>query len=328
MIRFLKGKQILVIVAISILIISFWIVQFLWRDVNYIEQSQTDSILLFKAFNLNSFSVSNQILSVFVAFTLLCLLSVSLIKAYNEFTFINHRNYLPALILALIVIPYQPFLQFQAAYIGSIFMLLALFRIFSSYSKTIVYSNFFDAGFLFSIGSLFYYDLVFISSIVFISILVYKIFNWRNWSVAILGLVSPYIFLYGIYYFVYGQINGLSELIKSQFAFEPTLIKTLPFSYFCFIVLISVLFIVSVIFHFRQTHVKINTRNSNTLLLWNCLIIIALWVFHIASQNLIILYSVPVSVFISNFLTETKRIVIATIVFSVMLICALLVTFV
>ena len=65
--------------------------------------------------------------------------------------------------------------------------------------------NFFDAGILIGIGSLFYANLIWFGLLVIIGIALLRTGNIKEIAISFIGLLTPYIMTFGIYY-VLGKI--------------------------------------------------------------------------------------------------------------------------
>ena len=65
--------------------------------------------------------------------------------------------------------------------------------------------NFFDAGILIGIGSLFYANLIWFGLLLIIGIAILRTGNIKEIAISVIGLVTPYVMTFGIYY-VWGKI--------------------------------------------------------------------------------------------------------------------------
>ncbi len=75
------------------------------------------------------------------------------------------------------------------------FMILILYHLLISYNKPEHLDRLFGAGFFTSIASLFYLPFLFWFFFVIISFLIFRAGNWRAWMAAVIGLVTPFIYL-------------------------------------------------------------------------------------------------------------------------------------
>jgi hypothetical protein len=86
------------------------------------------------------------------------------------------------------------------------FMVLILYHLLISYNKPEHLDRIFAAGFFTSIASLFYLPFLLWFFFVIISFLVFRAGNWRAWLAAVIGLITPFIYL-AVWYFWYDELN-------------------------------------------------------------------------------------------------------------------------
>jgi hypothetical protein len=74
------------------------------------------------------------------------------------------------------------------------------FRILSTYKTERISLHFLDAGLLISLASLFFLPAIVFFLFLLAALILLRPFIWREWTYAVLGLISPYLFLASVYY--------------------------------------------------------------------------------------------------------------------------------
>ena len=92
--------------------------------------------------------------------------------------------------------------------------MLAIMRIMDGYRIQGIAYNFFDAGILISTGSLFYANLIWFGLLVIIGIALLRTGNIKEIAISVLGLVTPYILTFGIYYVLGKDLKNYLSLIE------------------------------------------------------------------------------------------------------------------
>ena len=263
-----------------------------------------------------------------VLISFILVLSVSIILVYfnSKVFFISERTFLPALFYIFLCAAMPEVQTLNPAIFASVFLLFALIRIIDSYRKTEIAYNFFDAAILISIGSLFYANLLWMGLIVFLGIALLRTVSFTELLISIMGLITPYIILYGIYYVLGKDLKLLNSLITSNLFGEAgdsysTRIIIATLIMFGVNVLLAFFHLITV-FNAK----KIKSRKTFSLLMW--IFVIALFSFVFVpsvSGEMIYLIAIPASYFITHYYVFMKKKIIPEILFSVILILVILV---
>ncbi|MCX6268371.1 MAG: DUF6427 family protein, partial [Bacteroidetes bacterium] len=84
------------------------------------------------------------------------------------------------------------------------FMILILHNLLISYNKPEHLDRIFAAGFFTAVASMFYLPFILWFVFVIISFLIFRAGNWRAWMAAIIGLITPFLYL-GVWYFWHNE---------------------------------------------------------------------------------------------------------------------------
>lgn len=153
----------------------------------------------------------------FLSSILLFLAALVFNQFFTDSKFIERQSYLPAYSYILIGSYFPEFLQLQPMLVGNIIFLLALSQLFSAYNPGSAFKAIYNSGFLIALAALFYYPFLLVVTAVFLILLIIRGFIWREWLLALLGVLSPFYFV-ASYYYISGQfLTGMHfELIPKM----------------------------------------------------------------------------------------------------------------
>ena len=157
-----------------------------------------------------------------LSFIVLTILLFLLVNFNTSVFFLGERTFFPAVIYIMFSAVLPPLQVMNPVLPSAPFLILALKRIMGSYRKPGTAFNFFDAALLIGTGSLFYANLVWFGLLVFIGIALLRTGNVVEIFTSIIGLLTPYIMIFGIYY-VLGRDTGelWTDIRENLFAESP-----------------------------------------------------------------------------------------------------------
>ena len=221
-----------------------------------------------------------------IIFTLLSvsLMAFLLVNLNTYLFFINERTFLPGLIYILLSGLFPQYQLLNPALFAGMFLMLAIRRIMEAYRITGTAYNFFDAGILIGIGSLFYANLIWFGLIVIIGIAILRTMNVKEIAISVIGLVTPFIMTFGIYYITGKDLKELWSLLDYNLfsktaTFEFSRLTVAVLSFLGLIILMSLGFLVMV-----MNRKKIKSRKTFYLLLW--ILLISLSIFFILAYSI------------------------------------------
>lgn len=269
---------------------------------------------------------NNHFLGVVFAFSMVSLIAFLLVNFNTTIFFINERTFLPALIYILFSGLFPEYQLLNPVLPASVFLMVAIIRIMDSYRKQGTSYNFFDAGILISTGSLFYANLIWFGLLVIIGIAILRTGNVKEISVSILGLITPYLLTFGLYYVIGKNLESLLSLVYNNFfgKSEDYLFSRLTIVVLIFIgitILVSISYLIMV-----MNSKKIKSRKTFSLLIWAFLISAGVYtVLPSASVEIVWLTGIPVSYFLTHYFVFVKKKIVPEIFFSVLFILILLI---
>ncbi len=243
---------------------------------------------------------------------------VFLITWFNTSVFfINERTFLPALFFILICGLYPECRVMNPVLPGALFLMLALIRIMNTYRISGTAFNFFDAGILISAGSLFYMNLIWFWLLVIIGIALLRTWNLKETAISVLGLITPYILILGLYYVLGKDIGAYLADIRINLFGET---QGYDFSRLTIIVLIlwALVFLVCLSFLVMKMNTKkIKSRKTFFLLLWSLVVASAIYfLLPSASVETIYLTGIPACYIMAHYFVFARKKLMPEIMFS------------
>ena len=143
------------------------------------------------------FYTGNSIWPVLTGFLLVLFNGLILSLLSYEFQFLQHRTFLPGILYVSIVSSFPSLQTFHPVYPATLFVLLSVYYIFSTYHRKNEISSTFNASFVLSIGALFYMPVLTLLPLIWISIFVLqKSDNWRLLVIPLIGISLPCLLLW------------------------------------------------------------------------------------------------------------------------------------
>ncbi len=315
LLRFFKGTGPGVIFVIAVSFIALWISAFLDPQMPGQAIYETRPMPLYGIIRL---LIGNHPFAGVIFSFLIVSVMVFLLTYFNTSVFfINERTFLPAFIYVLFSAIFPKCQVLNPILPAALFLMLAMIRIMETYRKPGTAFNFFDAGILISIGSLFYINVIWFGLLVIIGIALLRTGNIKEIAISVLGLVTPYLLVIGLYY-VLGRDIGIFLSDITNNLFEKS--TGYDFSRLTIIVLIlsGLIFLVSIVFLMMQMNSKkIKSRKTFFLLLWALFISLASY-FSLPSVSIEIIWitGIPASYILANYFVFVRKKILPEILFS------------
>lgn len=217
-------------------------------------------------------------------------------------------NFLPAAIYLLLMSSSRSFLSFHPLLFANFFLLLAIRSLLKMHKKETAFAEAFDGGFYIAIASLFYLPALLFFPFLGLSFLIMRPFIWREWIIALFGLVVPYLFT-AVYYFWIGDLFYLWDN-RLQFTFEGKIQNmNIPSSNILFVVMFCILIGLGLLVLFSTVaNLSLKARSTTHILFW--FLVFSAGII-IASPEYKAPYTaflfIPAAVIIGNFLLQIKK---------------------
>jgi hypothetical protein len=241
-----------------------------------------------------------------VVFILVVLFAFYIKDIFTRHQLNHHLNFLPSLLFIALFNFTQPF-QYQLIAILNLFLIAFTYSyLLQSFEDHNPNNNYFGAAILISLSSFLGYGNVFMITLVWISFFVFQNYNWRYLPITLIGLVTPYIFLFS-YLFWYDFLF----LAESEWKFIVSSFLTLniPKDLFYLIIfgLLSLFLLLSLMKIIPETAGKIiSIRKKTSLTLW--FLFIGLIAFFLGGQSSgSQLYLIPLVGVVGYYLRTIKK---------------------
>ncbi len=214
LISFFKSSYLLQYGLLVVLAVLLWIGAF----IHPVIQEFNVNTYLNPAFSLiSSFSIPGNLMAVIIAFILnlfiAFVLNYSLIK--NELAPTN--SLIPALIYIVISAVSIRIMGPNPVLFSTLLLIIAFHNLLGIYSEEDAFDKVFNAGFFIGLASAFYFPTIFFFMFIWITFVVYRIQNWREWVIAFLGLITPFMFIF-TWFFLIDELVFLLLSYQEYFA--------------------------------------------------------------------------------------------------------------
>ena len=313
-----------VIILIFIITLALWISAFLNPQSLSSVHYNTNPMPLYGI--LQNALGSGPVFGILFSLSLVLLIAFLLVNFNTSDFFINERTFLPAVIYVLISGLFPQLQVLNPVLPAAVFLMLALRRIMDAYRIQGTAFNFFDVGILISIGSLFYANLIWFGLLAMVGIALLRTGNVREILISILGLVTPWILTFGVYYVLDKDLGLLLSAVGNnlfskapEFVFSRITIAILIILFI--IIIVSLIYLLS-----RINTKKIKSRKTFYLLIWEFFISVTLYfLLPSISVEIIWLAAIAGSYFISHYFVFVKKRLVPEIFFTILFILIFLV---
>jgi len=242
-----------------------------------------------------------------IIFLILVLMQASILNFLVDYhKLFNAYTSLPAFCYILLIALFNEHIYFSPAFFANFAILVTLTKIYASYN-TQSYTYPFDAGFAVGIASLFYFPAIILSIFVFIGLGSMRVFNWREWLLAFMSILTPYVLLCTAFFMGDGLSNFLQTHLLSG---ANTIITpvTLNFELIIKTGIILAIILIAMLFFQGQFYKRVvKIRKMLTLLVH--LMSISVGAFLLINQFSLVplaMFLLPLSVFFAYIFFEVK----------------------
>jgi hypothetical protein len=269
---------------------------------------------------------TNPLPGILLSLVLVTVMAFLMVNLNTNLLFINERTFLPAFIYILISGLIPQYQLMNPAIFSAMFLLLAVRRIMEAYRVQGTAYTFFDAGILIGIGSLFYANLIWFGILTIVGIAILRTVDIKEIAISVIGLATPYIVTFGIYYVLGKDLKELLTLIEYNLISKPagydfTRLMIVALVYLGFLLFLSISDLLLSI-----NTKKIQARKTFFLLIWVFMISFVLYILlPAASVELIWLIGIPASYFMTHYFISLRKKLLQEILFSVFFVLIILI---
>jgi hypothetical protein len=302
--RLAKSNRLISYLIFPLIALAFWIPS-ISREYRYKFFEGEDQMVLFKPVYL---LVENSPLAMTaISFLLLILAAMILQRINSEFGFFRIKNVLPPALFVYFVCGLSDLQTLHPVYFSLIFVLLAIYRIFSAFDLRKPFSQVFEAGFLLGTGAMFYLNSAFLlPAIVAGGMILGRETRWREMVLTIAGFLTPWFFAF-TYFFLNDDLPAQIEILTSN------LLTTNPqfennagmMVYLGYIGLLIFFGSINMIRNYEEKKISIRQYYLIFFLIFASSVFV-ISIVPSASEEMLLISLVPVSFLVSN-LTQTFR---------------------
>ncbi len=249
----------------------------------------------------------NKLVAVGVGMALVLTQAFLINALLNRIKFFPRINFVPALMFVTVSGMFVDFLMPGPQMLANTFIILVLVRLFNIYKSGQCNVEIYDVGFLISVASLFSLPALSLALLLFIGLASLRPFSFREWFIALAGIVTPY-FLLGTYYFWTDQ---LAFFINEHFG-SVALQTALPSGFglaFKVIGPFVLLMLLAAAWYLQINYLKSNiqVRKYLVLIIWCLLLLGASFVLDdgVTLKHFTII-NVPLSIILSYFMLNIR----------------------
>ena len=305
LLKIYRTNQPLILVLLPIITLFIWAPSFSFvSDFKIVNSSPA-----FRFFETESKTI-NQL----IAIALAIITAVTLNNTINKNEFFRQNIYLPSFISILLISCLPSTNSLHPILFSNLFLVLAFRRLVHINSQVSCKSEVFDASLLLLIGGLFYPPTILYLPIVWVTLLIFKPFQWKEWSSPFLALglfliyfFASFLFTETTNYYKFSNITNSSIYHKN--------------SYSLLFYLFGILSFVFVLLGMRQIHLKRKSstirykKMTNMILAFFILGLINFGILYLLtfSIELIFITLIPFTIAISYFFIYFKKTIITEI---------------
>ena len=261
------------------------------------------------------------LLQVILAFLFLLVQAFMINHISTSKGLMERHTLLPALIYVVLMSSDFSMLALHPVLIANFFLLLAINKIFDTFSEKDVAIEVFNVGLLVALAGLFYYPAMLFFLLAVIALFVFRVGNIRGILATIIGFLTPLLFLF-VFFYVTDQLEQQLDAIFSYT--RPFLVFTHTYGYYsqAFLAVLATLAFFSflnVLFRYGADK-PVRIRKRFIVLVWffaigllSALLTTGFFEVHYAMML------IPLSVFIAVFFMEMKKPFWAELSFSLLL---------
>lgn len=314
LIRIFKKNYIIQFVVFLMLGFALWISAFISPPA-MVQESEVMPL-----YNFILLFLSNQLILIILSFFLLMFQAIYLNQVLIRHSLIPRNTFIGALVYIVLMSYSNQLLHFYPFIIASFFV-IAIMDIMLKIDENEEGSNFiFKAGFLTGLASLFYFPSIILLIFIWSGLLAHRIPHWRHWILPIVGIFTPYLFLFTIYFWYDTSIENLNYYLSyfseiKLFISTPDNIVKIISALLIFLIILSILRVMR-----RLSGKRIMIRKKITIIFFLFLSsILVLFLDNDLALNTCIIY-IPSAIFISIYFSALKKLFLTDLIFTLLVI--------
>jgi hypothetical protein len=243
----------------------------------------------------------------------------------NQHNVLSRKTYLIALFYLIFSAFSGDLLVFHPGILVNFIVIGACQELFDTYRKDSAQGETFNAGLLIGLASLLYLPALVLFFLIWITLAIFRPFIWREYLVALMGLILPWIYLV-VYYFWNNKLTEFwqkvvhEHFIRKQITLPNDTLHGLFYCVFGGIIFFSLFKLVS-----ANTALPLKSKKIMALLFW-CLLLalISVTMAPVVDFPYLSFSAIPLAVFTANYFLQLKKGWMAEVLFTLMFLSVLL----
>lgn len=183
-----------------------------------------------------------------------------MIEMNTAFTLIRTRTTLPVSIYSYLTTIFFFLHPFTWSNLTQLALLLSVFQLFLSYESDHASTHIFHTFLFIGLGSIAFPQLIYYSPLIALSTIAFRSVSAKSFFAGILGLVTPYWFLFG-YAFFYDKTYLFYDTVKEMIHLYPIDYTTVSFAEITAVVFTTLLLVICAVHYFQVSYLdKTRTR--------------------------------------------------------------------
>lgn len=263
----------------------------------------TDVTLLAPFFDwIHSFPLLKEALG----FTTLLIMAGIWNRIITKHSLLGSSTWFPFFFMLIFLSSGYSLIGFYPALASSLFLVLFLDKLISSYKKEKALADIFDSGLFIGIATLFYIPSMVFLILLWIGLIIIRAINWREWVCSIIGFLLPFAFTF-TYNLVFFPAYPWYNKIASEFQYH-AIHFSFSWEQSTIIVIIGIIVLRSFWFYINKIMDNVvKTQKFWTLIIWFMLIaLISVLICPVKDSRALSILALPGSFIASVYFLKTK----------------------
>lgn len=298
----LKSNIQISIIIISMLALLAWLATFAFVSIEVPIINYKEHILYYHVFNNNISFFARQIITLIII--LAGAIFINFLSIEQEIT--SKTNYLPAFLYILMAFSATTKISIEPILTANLLVLPSLYFLINSYRQPTAISDCFKAGFFIGLASFFCIDYIVLFPLNFLALIILRPFNWREWAIMLLGLITPLYIDICINYLATGHAFEVFKTMNDAIYSIEKPVFSVYYLAFMFVMILALLLALARYLN-KGFGSKVKTQKAKYVLLWMCILCLLMVFFEQTTDMLLLPCIIPLSIFIGDYLAEIKE---------------------
>ena len=253
--------------------------------------------------SLSSFFIAHSVWSTVLLFVISLLMAMGWNNALSERGVFKNATIIPAFLFIIL----SSVFSLSSFWICTFILLFVMNKLMLCFQQERPYGLLFDSGFLIGLATIINPICIFFFILTYVAIVVYSTINWRNLLIPVIGLFTPFIFVW-TYGFYFDSLLVLNDYYSNFIKWSPPNIEySLPIIIWSTLLLLLFLFAIRELVQWLTMKSLRSRKAFYVFFAYSICAFIGLFFVH-DSWNYLLLFALPFTVLSANyFLFIEKR---------------------